>query len=102
MNDAPTISLSMPNGNIVSVEVTLLDTEEDVAGRIDGLFAFSDIGDQIVSIADALQASIEAAKPKSASVEFGIQIGVDSGNLTALLVKGTGTANLKITLTWSQ
>jgi hypothetical protein len=30
----------------------------------------------------------------------GLGVGVEAGQLTALLVKGSGKANLKITLTW--
>ena len=32
----------------------------------------------------------------------GVQVGIESGKLTALLVKGTGNANLKITLEWGE
>jgi hypothetical protein len=39
-------------------------------------------------------------KPKKASVEFSLKVGVESGKLTSLLVKGTGEGNLKITLEW--
>jgi hypothetical protein len=31
---------------------------------------------------------------------LGLEVGLESGNLTALLVKGTGTANLKLILEW--
>jgi hypothetical protein len=41
---------------------------------------------------------LEKVKPKKASVEFGLEVAVESGKLTTLLVKGASTANLKITL----
>jgi Trypsin-co-occurring domain 1 len=31
-------------------------------------------------------------------VEFGIDVGIESGKLTALICKGSGNASLKITL----
>ena len=46
--------------------------------------------------------TLQKVKPRAASVEFGLEIGIESGQLTALLVKGTGTANLKITLEWGE
>jgi hypothetical protein len=41
-------------------------------------------------------------KPHKASVEFGLEVALEAGQLTALLVKGSGTSNLKITLEWSE
>ncbi len=38
--------------------------------------------------------------PSKGSVEFGVEVGVEAGQLTALIVKGSGTANLKIALHW--
>jgi|FaiFalDrversion2_1042247.scaffolds.fasta_scaffold23098_2 hypothetical protein len=49
----------------------------------------------------ALSESLQAIKPARATVEFGIQLAVESGKLTALLVKGTGSASLKVTLEWA-
>jgi Trypsin-co-occurring domain 1 len=45
--------------------------------------------------------ALEAAKPEKATVEFGIDVGVESGQLTSMLVKGTGTATIKVTLEWT-
>jgi hypothetical protein len=39
--------------------------------------------------------------PRSASVEFGIDVTVEAGALTGMLAKGSGTATLKVTLNWS-
>jgi hypothetical protein len=41
-------------------------------------------------------------RPDRGTVEFGIDVGVESGALTALVVKGTGTATLKVTLEWER
>ncbi len=47
-----------------------------------------------------MHSALARVKPTKASVELGLEIGVEAGQLTALLVKGTGKANLKITLQW--
>jgi hypothetical protein len=49
-----------------------------------------------------LTTALKKVKPKKASVEFGLEVAVESGKLTTLLVKGTGTANLKIALEWGE
>jgi hypothetical protein len=36
------------------------------------------------------------------TTEFGVEFGYESGQLTALIVKGTGKANLKITMEWTK
>jgi len=45
---------------------------------------------------------LKEIKPRSGSLEFGVQVAVQSGKLTALIVQGTATANLKITLQWGE
>ena len=61
---------------------------------------FSGFAEAVTDISRAVMAAIDAVKPDSAEVEFGIDASVESGELTALLVKGSGTANLKVTLSW--
>lgn len=43
---------------------------------------------------------LQKVKPKKASVKFGMEMALESGQLTALVVKGSGKANLEITLEW--
>jgi len=54
----------------------------------------------IEGIASAVQLALSKACPQKASVELGLELGVEAGQLTALLVKGGAKANLKITLHW--
>ena len=44
--------------------------------------------------------ALARVKPDHATVEFGVDASVEAGGLTALIVKGTGSATLKITLEW--
>jgi len=62
--------------------------------------SFDGVVDSIKAITNELTAALQEVKPDRASLEFGVDIGVESGQLTALLVKGTGSATLKITLEW--
>ncbi len=100
MND-PTRNRILPvklsNGMNILVEARLVNPEEDVAYSIPEFEEFTKV---VESIATSIREAIQKVKPQKASVEFGLEIGAESGHLTALLVKGTGTANLKITLEW--
>jgi hypothetical protein len=63
--------------------------------------SFDDITKAIEGIAEALSATVARIKPKKTSVEFGLEVVAEASGLSALIVKGSGTANLKVTLEWS-
>ncbi len=93
------VPVQLANSVTMRVEATLLGSEEDVAFNI---LPFQEVSDAIESIASTFTTTLEKVKPKKASVEFGLEVAVESGKLTTLLVKGASTANLKITLEWGE
>jgi len=100
MDDVRTsiLKAKLSDGSFVHIETSQIHGEEKVASKP---FDFQQVGSSIESIVDALKSSLDKAKAKKATVEFGVEIGAESGQLTALIVKGSGKANLKITLEWS-
>jgi len=87
----------------VLFEVTQIGSTEDGArdaevSRND--FQLDDICETIRHVADAVWRGLSDLRAKRTVVEFGVEIAVESGNLTALIVKGSGKANLKITAEW--
>lgn len=91
------VPVTLPNGQIVQVEATAHEALEAVgfeAKKFDGVIG------AIEGIAMAVQQALAKVKPAKATVEVGLEVGVESGQLTALLVKGSGKANLKVSLTW--
>ena len=93
------IPVQLADGVTMHVEATMLGGEEEVAFN---LLSFKDVTDTLASIAEAVTGVMQKVKPKKAGVEFGLEIGVESGKLTALLVQGSSKANLKITLEWGE
>ena len=91
------VPVQLPNGQIMQVEVAALGGEEEVG--LSG-FSFDGVTGAIEEIARTITGALEKVKPRKATVEFGVDVALESGKLTALLVKGTGTASLKITLEW--
>ena len=85
---------------IVQIEVRPTDPEVDVG--IEKVLSFQGLADSIEAVTQSMNAVLQRVEPKRASVEFGIDVGVESSGLTALLVKGSGTATLKITLEWER
>jgi len=93
------IKAELANGTIVHIQATSLGGEEEVAFTLP---SFKEVTDVIEGLAGSVVTTLQKVKPKKASIEFGLEIALESGQLTALLVKGTGTSNLKITLEWGE
>jgi hypothetical protein len=93
------IKATLANGSIVHIQATTLGGEEEVAFTLP---SFQEVTHAIEGIAESVLTPLQKVKPKKASVEFGLEVALESGQLTALLVKGSGTSNLKITLEWSE
>jgi hypothetical protein len=85
---------------IVQIEARGSSGEADVgAGE---LLKFDGVIKAVESIASSMNKALSNVRPDKATVEFGVDASVESGGLTALIVKGTGSATLKITLEWGK
>jgi Trypsin-co-occurring domain 1 len=98
------VAVDLSNGRKLNIEVTDLagsaptDTEQAVAALPN--IRFSDIVPTIEGLAAEMSGLLQRIGPTKAGVEFAVEIGLESGQLTALLVKGSGKANFKIMLNW--
>jgi hypothetical protein len=92
------IAVELEGGRKIFVEANI-QGEEQVSF---GFAKFSGLSEAVGDIAKSIAGVIDQVKPASAEVEFGVDAAIESGQLTALLVKGTGTANVKITLRWDK
>lgn len=100
-----TVRVCLPNGANVWVEATPVGPREaDVAGfdHLTEVLSLDAVRRAIEGVASLVLETVKEAKPDKASVEFGLELGLESGQLTALWVKGSGKANLKITFTWEK
>lgn len=92
------VPVELPNGSVIAIEVAETG-REDVSYNT---FSFGEIAAALEGITTALKDTLEKAKPQKASVKFGLEMSIESGKLTAAIVKGSGKANLEITLEWSE
>jgi hypothetical protein len=93
------VKSKLEDGTIIYIQATALGGEEYISSK---LLPFNEVTTTIKAIAKSMVETLKEVRPRSASVEFGLEIGVESGALTTLLVKGSGTANLKIVLEWGE
>ena len=76
------------------------DAREQVSVLGSG-FSEAELKGAIETVARVVGDVLAKVAPTKATAEFGIELGIESGQLTALIVKGSGKANLKIALEWS-
>ncbi|WP_168792438.1 CU044_2847 family protein [Paraburkholderia aromaticivorans] len=92
------VEVTLQSGRNILIEVSV-QGEEPVSNASQ---TFSDFGESLTELAKSISSAIEAIKPDSAEVEFGVEAALESGKLTTFLVKGSGSANVKVTLRWGK
>lgn len=98
------IQVRLANGAIARMEATVIGGS--VAGEQERRIAldvhsFDGVLDIVEGMAGAVWDTLKKIAPDKASVEFGVEVGLENGQITGLFVKGSGKGNLKITLEWS-
>jgi hypothetical protein len=93
------IPAQFEDGTKIQIVATILGGEEQVSARENG-FSFENVTKPIQKIAHELAKIIEDVQPDKAIVSLGFEVATSEGQLTALLVKGTASANLAVTLEW--
>ncbi|MBL7781950.1 MAG: hypothetical protein JNM22_12085 [Saprospiraceae bacterium] len=99
MNQYQRIPVQLADGSTIIVEIRQPQGEENVSFS---KFNISEILGKIESIANSFMDTLRKTNPQKATIEFGMDIAIESGALTALIAKGTAEANLKITLEWEK
>jgi hypothetical protein len=88
--------------NTMLVQVTMLDAGERKVSALKGGFSFENVINSVEKISVALAKTVAKVRPTKAAIEFGIELASKEGQLTALLVQGSATANLTIKLEWEK
>lgn len=94
------VCLELEDGTKLMVEARSLGGEEDVG--IGDALKFDAVTKVVGGIAKEFKKTFDTVKPKKAAVEFGLEVGLESGKLTALLVEDSVKASLKVTLEWGE
>jgi len=100
MNDTRVIPVVVPDGSRFQIEARSTGGYEDV-GALDNL-PFETVTTILVNLGKALDGAIERISPKKASIEFGMEVAIEAGKLTALVCQGKTTANFTVKLEWER
>lgn len=93
------IPIQFDDGTVMQIQATILGGEELVSARQECL-SFEGVTKPIRKVAGQIAQVIRDVQPNKATVTLGFEVATSEGQLTALLVKGTATANLAVTLEW--
>ncbi|SRR5258708_7523116 len=102
MDDEPTTIVPIVSSDgeqIFRVEARSFGGREQVSA-LEGI-SEDELRKPIEAIANTLAGVLQKVSPTKATAEFAVEIGLEAGKLTALLCKGSGKANIKVTLEWS-
>lgn len=91
------VKTQLADGTIVYIQAHSFGGEQKVSGKLP---SFEEVTHAISGIAKPLVEMLEDIHPRKATLEFGVEVAVEAGQLTALLVKGSADATLTITLEW--
>jgi hypothetical protein len=70
-------------------------------GLLDGI-PFEQITVLLGEVALHLGKTLRRGRPSKASIELGLEFGLENGQLVALIARGSSKANLKIVMEWEQ
>ncbi|NVJ52453.1 MAG: hypothetical protein HWD90_02070 [Campylobacteraceae bacterium] len=93
------VNIELDDGTIIKMEATDFGGEIDIADE-NMIMKMEDFNKTIIKIAASTIEPLKETTAKKISLKMGLSLGIESGELTALLVKGTGTANFEVTLEW--
>ena len=99
MENTDIIPVRFEDGTEIYILATMLGGEENVSSKEEGL-SFDNVTKPIKRVAREIAKVIRDVQPNKATVTLGFEVATSEGQLTALLVKGTATANLAVTLEW--
>ncbi len=94
------VPVQLSDGTVINVEATPMG-EQRVAFQNRPFSEITTIVRSLTAdLAEALQTIKREVAPKKINVKLGLEIGMESGQLTALIVKGVGKANLELSMEW--
>jgi len=96
------VPVILSNGMRLLVQTSDVPTREEKVAFVPGDLKFEDVLSIIEGFATDIGGLLKRVSPDKATIEFGVEMSLEAGKLTALIVKGTGSANLKISLEWDK
>lgn len=96
------VQVTLPDGQVIFARVACSDEPRDIAfDRVRALF-LHDFQHTVRAVADNLHRALQQHAPHETSVEFGLELAVQSGKVLSVLAEAGATAGIKVKLSWQQ
>jgi len=89
------------SGVEINVEASVLANGEGEVANFREILNLEGVSRAIRELAATLKNALDEVTPTKASLEFGLQVGIEPGKLTAIWVQGESKANVKVKLEWA-
>jgi hypothetical protein len=103
------VPLRLANGAVVQIEARILDRkeeepyyEEEVSDVTLKVPSFSVLAKAIEGVAQEIADALAKVAPTKASCEFGVEVGIGTGQALSLIITQSDKFNLKVILEWSR
>lgn len=98
------VPVRLDDGTIIRIEAPSTSDAGQGEGYIAsaGLPSFEQFTDTVKSMAKSIATVWSEVQPSRASVEFNVEVGFETGNITAWLVKGSSKGHLTVTMEWEK
>lgn len=101
-NPTEIIAVELSDKTVVNIEVTPIGEQRVSACQQSFEEVKNTIKSIAIDIAETMRNVQKEINPDKISVKLGLEVAIESGQLTALIVKGASKANLEITMEWGK
>jgi len=95
------VKVQLPDGYLLKFETPQARGEQKIAA-LEKVIRSEEIAKTIEATVKILRGTFDQINPDKASVKFGLKVAIESGELTALIAKGSTEGNLEVTLEWEK
>jgi len=93
------ITVKLDDNTTIQFESTVPRGEQNISDR-KMVMEYEKFSMSVEKIASQTIEPLKKLKAKKVTLKMGLALGLESGGLTAMLVKGTGKANMEVTIEW--
>lgn len=93
------ISVRLDDETVIQIETTLPRGESDISNN-KVVLEYEKFSMSIEKIALQTLEPLKKLDAKKVTLKMGLSLGIESGGITAMIVKGTGNANIEVSIEW--
>ena len=93
------VTVKLDDNTTIQFETTVARGEKDISDT-KMVMEYEKFSMSVEKIASQTIEPLKKLQAKKVTLKMGLALGLESGGLTAMLVKGTGKANMEVTIEW--